>query len=185
MAAPAYNPTVEQILALHAEFDPPEGHKAEVIGGTIVVSPSPSRRHGLIYGKLHRQLSQLLPAHLTVTNSITLEMTASGERYIPDLLVASEDSLRSEDWLLDAGEAELVAEIVSPHNARHDRVTKVRGYAASGVPIYLLVDPLEQAVTLFFEPAGDCYQQLHRVPFGATIALPEPYSGKIDTSVLG
>jgi Uma2 family endonuclease len=110
-------------------------------------------------------------------------MIATGERYIPDLLVAHEDLLRSDEWLLEAGEAELVAEIVSPHNARHDRVTKVGGYAASGVPIHLLVDPLEQAVTLFFEPAGDCYQQMHRVPFGATVALPEPYSGKIDTSV--
>jgi Uma2 family endonuclease len=126
MAAPAYNPSVEQILALHAEFDPPEGHKAQVIGGNFVVSPSPSGRHGLIYSRLHTQLSQLLPG---------------------------------------------------------DLVVKVRGYAASGVPIYLLVDPLEQAVTLFFEPSGDCYQQMHRVPFGATISLPEPYVGKIDTSV--
>jgi Uma2 family endonuclease len=183
MAAPAYNPSVEQILALHAEFEPPEGHKAEVIGGTIVVSPSPSRRHGFIFSKLDRQLSQLLPTNLMVTVNITLEMSATGERYIPDLLVAHEDALRSDDWLLDAAEAELVAEIVSPHNARHDRVTKVRAYAASGVPIYLLVDPLEQAVTLFFEPSGDCYEQMHRVPFGATISLPEPYVGKIDTSV--
>jgi Uma2 family endonuclease len=183
MAAPAYNPSVEQILALHAEFDPPEGHKAQVIGGNFVVSPSPSGRHGLIYSRLHTQLSQLLPGDLVVTNTVTLDMTATSERYMPDLLVMHEKALRTEQWLLDPAEAEIVAEIVSPSNASHDRVVKVRGYAASGVPIYLLVDPLEQAVTLFFEPSGDCYQQMHRVPFGATISLPEPYVGKIDTSV--
>jgi Uma2 family endonuclease len=110
-------------------------------------------------------------------------MTATSERYMPDLLVMHEKALRTEQWLLDPAEAEIVAEIGSPSNASHDRVVKVRGYAASGVPIYLLVDPLEQAVTLFFEPSGDCYQQMHRVPFGATISLPEPYVGKIDTSV--
>ncbi|HEX5401967.1 MAG TPA: Uma2 family endonuclease [Pseudonocardiaceae bacterium] len=176
---------MDQILAAHAEFDPPEGYKAEVIGGTIVVSPSPSRRHGLIHAELQAQFNPLLPARLAVTNTITLEMSATGERYIPDLLITSKVALRSDDWLLDAGDAELVAEFVSPHNAGHDRVTKVRGYAASGVPIYLLVDPLEQAVTLFSEPAGDSYQQVHRVPFGASIALPEPYSGKLDTGVFG
>jgi hypothetical protein len=46
MAAPAGNPTVEQVLALHAEFDPSEGHKADVV-------------------------------------QVTLEMPATGERYIP------------------------------------------------------------------------------------------------------
>jgi Uma2 family endonuclease len=183
MAAPNYSdPSVEQVLALHEQFEPPEGYKAEVIEGLLVVSPSPSRRHGLIFAKLAVQLNQLLPSHLAVTNTVTLEMAATSERYMPDLLVAHEDALRSDEWLLDAADAELVVEIVSPSNAGHDRVIKLRGYAASGVPIYLLVDPLEQSVTLFFEPVGEAYQQVHRVPFGASIALPEPYAGKIDTA---
>ena len=159
----------------------PEGHKAEVIEGNIVVSPSPSRRHGLIFAKLSAQLYRLLPAHLAITNTVTLNMAATTERYMPDLLVVHEDALRSDEWLLDATAAELVVEIVSPSSARQDRVTKVRGYAASGVPIYLLVDPLEQAVTLFYEPAGDAYQWTHRVQFGSSVALPEPYHGKIET----
>lgn len=182
MAAPVHHETpIEQILALHDKLNVPEGHKAEVIEGTIVVSPSPSGRHSVIYAMLQRQLDQLMPAHVIVTNTVTLEMAATGERYMPDVLVMSRDVLDSDDWLFPADQAELVVEIVSPYNARHDRVVKVRGYAASGVPIYLLVDPLEQAVTLFCEPAGDAYQQVHRMPFGASVELPEPYSGKIDT----
>jgi Uma2 family endonuclease len=182
MAAPSYHePPVEQILALHEKFESPDGSKAEVIGGQLVVSPSPSRRHGLIFAKLAVQLGRLLPSHLAVTNTITLEMAATAERYIPDLLVVHEDLLRSDEWLLEATHAELVAEIASPSNARQDRVTKVRGYAASGVPIYLLVDPLEQSVTLFAEPAGETYKDMHKVAFGASIELPAPYQGKIDT----
>jgi Uma2 family endonuclease len=143
MAAPIYHdPLVEQILAVHAEFEPPEGHKAEVIEGNIVVSPTPSRHHGKTHSKLHRQLHTLL---------------------------------------LDPADAELVAEIVSPSNSRNDRVVKLRGYEASGVPIYLLIDPLEESATLFFEPSDGTYQQVRRVPFGTSIALPPPYSGKLDT----
>jgi Uma2 family endonuclease len=183
MAAPHHHhPSVEQILELHEKFEPPEGHKAEVIGGQFVVSPTPAARHGLIYGELHAQLRQLLPRSLAVTNPITLDMAATSERYIPDLLVISKDVLNTDEWLLAAEHAELVAEIVSPSNAGNDRVTKVRGYAASGVPIYLLIDPLDRWVTLFSEPAGECYQQMHRVPFGSSIELPKPYSGKLDTS---
>jgi Uma2 family endonuclease len=184
MAAPHHHhPSVEQILELHDKFEPPEGHKAEVIGGQFVVSPTPAARHGLIYDELHAQLRQLLPRNLAVTNTITLDMAATSERYIPDLLVISKDVLNTDEWLLAAEHAELVAEIVSPSNAGNDRVTKVRGYAASGVPIYLLIDPLDRWVTLFSEPAGECYQQMHRVPFGSSIELPMPYSGKLDTSV--
>jgi Uma2 family endonuclease len=186
MAAPDHHgPSVEPILALHEKVEPPEGYKAEVIGGQFVVSPTPAIRHGLIYDELDDQLRQLLPRSLAVTNTITLDMVATGERYVPDLLVISKDHRNTDGWLLAAEHAELVAEIVSPANAANDRVTKVRGYAASGVPIYLLIDPLEQWVTLFSEPTGGCYRQVHRVPFGSSIALPEPYSGKIDTSVFG
>jgi len=182
MAAPVHHETpIEQILGLHDKLKVPEGHKAEVIEGTIIVSPSPSGRHSVIYAMLQRQLDQMMPAHFVVTNTVTLEMTATGERYMPDILVMGRDVLDSDDWLFPADRAELVVEIVSPHNARHDRGTKVRGYAASGVPIYLLVDPIEQAVTLFYEPAGDAYRQVHRVPFGSSIALPDPYHGKIET----
>ncbi|HEX4702229.1 MAG TPA: Uma2 family endonuclease [Pseudonocardiaceae bacterium] len=183
MAAPIHHdPSAEKTLALHEVFEPPEGYKAEVLGRQFVVSPSPSGRHGFIYDELHAQLRQLLPGSLAVANTVTLDMTATSERYMPDVLVIGKDVLNSDEWLFPAEHAELVVEIVSPSNAGHDRVTKVRGYAASGVPIYLLIDPLEQSVTLFFEPVGEMYQQVHRVPFGASLALPEPYTGKIDTS---
>lgn len=183
MAAPIHHdPLVEQILAVHDQFEPPEGHRAEVIEGNIVVSPSPSGRHGMIYSTLHAQLHRLLPAHLAVTTMVTLQMPATSERYMPDILVIEMAALDSDEWLFSADQAKLVVEIVSPSNARHDRVVKLRGYAASGVPVYLLVDPLERSVTLFFQPVGDSYQQVHRVPFGEGIALPEPYQGKIDTA---
>jgi Uma2 family endonuclease len=136
-------------------------------------------------GRLHAHLRQLMPGHLAVTNRVTLDMAVTSERYVPDVLVISKAVLNTDEWLIGTDQAELVAEIVSPSSADQDRETKVRGCAASSVPIYLLVDPLERSVTLFSEPTGERYQHMHRVPFGTSIALPEPYSGKIDTSVFG
>jgi Uma2 family endonuclease len=177
-----YDSAVGQILDLHDVFEAPPGHKVEVIGGTLVVGPSPPAHQQLVHASVRAQLDRLLPTHLTVTSSVTLDMRATTERYVPDLAAMKGSALDSGGGLLDTDQAELVAEIVSPSNSGHDRVTKVRGYAASGVPIYLLVDPLDASVTLFYEPAGGAYQQVHRVPFGASIELPAPYSGKIDTS---
>lgn len=184
MAAPIHDDSWDaRVLALHAEIELPEGSKAEVIEGLIEVSPSPAGRHSLIQFRLQTQLMNLVPTGVAVATGVTLDMTKTGERYVPDLIAIEEKILETEKWLFDATSAILVAEIVSPHNARHDRVVKVRGYAECGVPVYLLVDPLEQATTLFYEPAGVCYRQAHRVPFGAALSLPEPYVGKIDTGV--
>lgn len=171
----------ERILAMHNKYNPPEGARAEVIGGTMVISPATSRRRALVHARLHRQLCTIAPAESAVVNGITLDMIATGERYVPDLLVVREDALNSDEWLLEAKAAELVAEIVVPANARH--VDRLRGYAASGVPIYLLVDPLERAVTLFTEPADGWYLGVHRVAFGPELPLPAPCAGSLDTSV--
>jgi Uma2 family endonuclease len=185
MAAPAYHdPSIDEILELHDHFDPPAGHTAEVIGGQLVLSATPVGRHGLIFTRLLRQLTPLLPTGMEATNNITLQMPATRERYIPDLVVMAYATLDSDDWLFEADDAELVVEIVSPSNARDDRVTKVGGYAASGVPIYRLVDPLDKIVTLFETPEGESYRHRRRAPFGETLMLPEPFDGPLDTALL-
>lgn len=183
MAAPAHHdPTIDQILEVHDHFDPPGGLRAEVLEGRIVLSPTWTGRHALIYARLSRQIDRLLPADMDSVNNITLHMAATNERYVPDLVVMALDKLDSDDWLCHAEDARLVAEIVASSSARDDRVVKVRGYAASGVPIYLLVDPLDNTVTLFTSPAGESYRQAHRLSFGAMLSLPEPFAGEIDTS---
>lgn len=184
MAAPAYDhdPTIDQVLDAHDHFDPPEGFRAEVIGGNIVLSPTPAGNHNYVYAMLHTQLIGLAPKNMAVTNTTTVSLPATEERYVPDVIVLPKSVLRSEEWVFQADDIELVAEIVSPSSRRIDRVIKLCGYAASGVSGYLLIDPLERTVTLFTEPVGESYQGIHRVPFGEKLALPEPFDGVIDTA---
>lgn len=64
-----------------------------------------------------------------------------------------------------------------------DRGPKRRGYAAAGIPFYLLVDRTEGTVTRYGEPADGDYRQDVRVLFGKELDLPEPFSFSLDTSV--
>ena len=113
---------------------------------------------------------------------LTIELAPTGERYVPDLVVVPVDVLSGAGWVRSAADAELSVEVASPTNAEVDRVKKVRGYAVAGVPLYLLVDPLERSVTLFSEPQDSVYRSHVQVPFGKTIELPEPFSFSLDTA---
>ncbi len=81
--------------------------------------------------------------------------------------------------------AELVVEVTSQSNARHDRVSKPAAYATAGIPLCLLVDrwaPGGPTVTLYDEPKGDVYRVLSAAKFGDPVRLPEPFDLTIDTS---
>ena len=50
------------------------------------------------------------------------------------------------------GPPDLVVEILSPSNTRHDLETKRELYARHGIPIYLIVDVEEESVRALAEP---------------------------------
>lgn len=84
-----------------------------------------------------------------------------------------------------AGLAELVVEVTSKSNARHDRVSKPAAYAAAGIPLYLLADARATdgpTVTLYGEPKEDVHRPLRSVKFGEPIELPAPFDLVIDTA---
>lgn len=66
---------------------------------------------------------------------------------------------------------------VTSHDAdtdRRDRHEKRDGYAAAGIPVYLLVDREDLAITVFSEPEDGKYRCVTSRPFGADIELPGP-----------
>lgn len=88
------------------------------------------------------------------------------------------------DTHIPAALAELVVEVTSRSNARHDRISKPAAYATAGIPLYLLVDrwaPEGPTATLYGEPKGDVYRPLSTAKFGEAIKLPAPFDLSIDT----
>jgi Uma2 family endonuclease len=131
---------------------------AELIDGELVTSPRPASRHGRVHRAILRALGsadeddddppgwRILPepeCHLGHPNPRTLVL-------VPDLAGWHAD--RDPD-LLERVAIELtpdwVCEILSPGNARHDRLVKMDRYARCGVSWAWIVDPLERTLEVY------------------------------------
>ncbi|MFP8962067.1 Uma2 family endonuclease [Streptomyces nanhaiensis] len=189
MTAPLPDQESHDMLRTYAQIELPEGQRAELIGGEIVISPTPTNHHNWIYSELHYLLAHRSRERgWSVTNTTTVALPATGERYVPDLLVCESAVLRdAREWQVPAEDVLLVGEITSMSTVLRDRKNKAQGYGRSRVPLYLLVDPLdgEGSATVLAEPDGSGrYRVEHRVLFGEKFTLPEPFGLEIDTSVL-
>jgi Uma2 family endonuclease len=166
----------------------PEGSKVEIIEGIITVSPTPAYRHNLIAARLQRRLYSVIPQEWEIFQTLALAVPSRLGMLVPDLVVAPADHDREEASHIPASLAELVVEVTSKSNARHDRVIKPAAYATAGIPLYLLVDrwaPGGPTVTLYGEPQGDTYRTLHAGKFGDPVELPAPFGLKLDTGEFG
>ncbi|MFJ9645260.1 Uma2 family endonuclease [Streptomyces sp. NPDC101206] len=162
-------------------MDLPEGYRAEIIEGSIEVSPTGRRRHTVLVHRLRR----LLESRLTGSG---LEVYQDGNVIhgrkvcIPDLFVGPEDldEIPDEEGLgVDATRVPLVAEIVSPGKEAHrrDHVRKRRRYALAGIEVYVVIDDFEDegTVTVFSSPDPEkgVYATKTTVAYGTPTAIPD------------
>lgn len=185
MTAAAVHPWWEWdgLLQTWRDLDVPEGWRAEITEDGITMTPPPANFHNSIAQCVHRDLVLALPRHLGVYQTLGVAVPAAGRLYIPDVCVMRTADL--DDGTEVTADAVLLAvEIASKRSAKHDRKTKLWGYAHGPVPLYLLIDRFHEdgpAVTLFSEPRDGHYQRSVRVPFGDSIELPEPINLTLDT----
>jgi Uma2 family endonuclease len=160
--------------------------RTEILDGRLVVSPSPMLLHGIIQYRLMFALGEVaeergwwLIPHLTV------DLAGTGDWVEPDLTVVPIGA-DPERWLHRADEVLMVAEITSPANPHDDREVKPRGCGLSGVPVYLLIDPVADpaTVTVYGEPGPKGYIRHTTVPIGEKLELPEPIGHTLDTARL-
>ncbi len=128
-------------------MDLPEGYRAEIIEGSIEVSPTGRRRHTVLTNRLRRALE----AHLANGDLQAFQdgnLIHGRKICIPDLFVGPEDldEIPDEEGLgVDATRVALVAEVVSPGKEAHrrDHIRKRRWYAQAGIPVYLVIDDFD------------------------------------------
>ncbi|QKW10852.1 Uma2 family endonuclease [Streptomyces sp. NA04227] len=173
----------EWFLAL----DTPEGFRAELIEGEIVVTPPPDGDHEDCVELIANQVYRHSRADMQFSGNKGLRLRNDGacpkNHVVPDGTFAPR-ALRlfrgAESWMPCDGVA-LVLEVTST-KPRSDREAKRRCYAHGGIPLYLLVDRTMSSVTLFSEPEGQDYRQVCTVPFGKPLGLPEPFAFDLDTA---
>ena len=175
----------DELVRFWGEMEWPEGSKVEIIEGIITVSPAPAPRHNVIAERIQRRLYSVIPDDWGIFQTLAIAVPSRLGMLIPDLVVAPVPLCAETDTHIPAALAELVVEMTSKSNARHDRISKPAAYAAAGIPLYLLVDrwaPEGPTATLYGEPKGDVYRPLNTAKFGESLKLPAPFDLVIDTS---
>ncbi|MEL5958715.1 Uma2 family endonuclease [Streptomyces sp. NPDC047917] len=173
----------DYLLQTWRELDVPEGWRAEIDEGQIVLVPPPHAHHNGIAAKVQRRLYRNLPDELEIYQTLGVHVAPLDRLYVPDLVVMPSDLIDAADPEvndpMDAADALLIVEVTSKGNARDDRTKKYRAYARAGVPMYLLIDRFDTRgamATLFTEPNEDgTYKHSDPVPFGKPLSLPEPF----------
>ena len=174
---------LEGFLAL----DTPEGFRAELIEGEIVVTPPPDGDHEKYISRVLRQVIRRSVVDMDVSGNKGLKSPSAAEwprnHVIPDLTFAPAEADLfggADSWMPCAGVA-MVLEVTSSRPSA-DREVKRRCYARGGIPLYLLVDRDTSTVTLFTDPESGDYRELHAVTFGKPVPLPEPFAFDLDTA---
>ncbi len=130
---------------------PDDGLRYELVDGTLLVSPAPSKLHQRCAARLHLVLAAACPPDLEVFFAPTDYQPTSTRSLQPDLLVVRRD---------DPGDAAvttplaLAVEVLSPSSRSVDRVLKRDLYEQAGVRAYWVVDPAEPSVTAWLLDDG-------------------------------
>ncbi|GAA4906894.1 MULTISPECIES: Uma2 family endonuclease [Nocardiopsidaceae] len=163
-----------------------KGFRVEIIKGKIVMSPTPSFKHGGIVRRIERQVAlQLDDARVAHQMFSVAALDDEDDYSTPDLVVVPSAVEDEPGWLLDPDVVELVVEVASPSNAAIDFTDKLESYAQWRIPIYLLIDPRKGDLFVYSDPVEDRYRTTHAARFGESVELPTPLAGvRIDSSGL-
>lgn len=162
----------------------PEGYRVEIIGGVIVVTPAPAGKHGRIIRQLGRSLEPYLPDGYDFEVHLGVDKASGSDDYsIPDMFVAPVETLDTWESNVPPMDVIFVSEVVSQSSQTIDRVGKRKQYAEAGIPLYLLIDPFAEEITLYSDPSHSGYRAQHTVPWGDKLQLPEPLPAPLDSSL--
>ncbi len=130
----------------------PLGTLAEVINNTIYISPAPSFEHQRIITYLSRLIDEYASA-----NKIGVAVVSPVDVYLdekntvqPDIVYLSNNSLKNVKSGKIKGTPDLIVEVLSPGNEKHDLEKKKDLYEIFGVKEYFIVDPKSKAVISYY-----------------------------------
>lgn len=145
IAMPRY--TVEDL-----EQFPDDGNRYELLGGVLLVTPSPSFAHQLIASRLHTCLANAvqIPGHGYVLGPGVVVQHPRTQLQ-PDILVIPSRISPKADWK-NLTEHWLAVEVLSRSSRTYDRKFKRDAYLALGVSEVWLVDGRERNVEISKAP---------------------------------
>ncbi|UPT41592.1 Uma2 family endonuclease [Streptomyces sp. WAC00303] len=192
MAAGTYDRATQAGILLEGflSLGMPEGFRAELIEGEIVVRPLPDGDHEDCVNVVLKQVLRKSRTDMDFSGNKGLELPTSEGRpsnhAVPDGTFAPTGLriFRGADLWMPCEGVALVVEVTST-KPQADREAKRRCYARGGIPLYLLIDRDDSSVTLFSDPENDDYRQILTIPYGKPLPLPEPFAFDLETGDFG
>lgn len=129
----------------------PEGAPYQLIGGKLILTPSPTTYHQMISARLEFALMDFVKEHTSgiVLNAPIDVYFSPTETYQPDIIFISQDRMSIIEPKRINGAPDLIIEILSPATAYYDLRHKFRVYERYGVKEYWIVDPEESSIEVF------------------------------------
>ncbi|MEZ7157227.1 Uma2 family endonuclease [Streptomyces sp. MAD19A] len=174
----------ENLLRTLDELDVPDGYKAEIIRGSIVVSPWQKAYYLRVMELICDRLRPHLPDGHRVSGLPALYVFPGVERaYGPDVHAAHESARESISHHLDGEALSFVAELTSPSTRDADLHDKVSVYGKAGVPVHLVLNMQDEEATVYSSPSPEVgYEESLTKPFGEKLSIPDPFGCVLDTS---
>jgi Uma2 family endonuclease len=155
---------------------PDDGHRYELLDGTLIVSPAPGLPHQRVAIVLAMLLEQACPEDLVVFPNINVRLdTATALE--PDVVVARPDDPAGARLV---GPPLLAVEVISPDSALRDLNLKKAAYERYGLPSYWVVDPdLDRPALRAFELADGVYREITHATGDQAFEARRPFAVRI------
>lgn len=160
---------------------PDDGRRWEIIGGSLIVSPSPVLRHQLVVRNLTILLSSAQTEATAVVPSPWDWRYNTGDVVIPDLTVVRREDIDPDGPLREPAVPLLIVEVLSPSNRSYDLLYKRDLYERLGVPTYWIVDPVGPSLTAL-RLNGDAYET--EFEGGGEFSTDRPFPVRLDVAKL-
>lgn len=161
---------LEEELWLLDRMGVPEGFKAEIVEGAVVVSPQ-RNTHWDIIELVLLQLKECFGRRAKTKSDVLLPLPGKGNGFAPDLLKLSDGAMLDATGRWSYRDVEFVLEVISRETRDNDYGTKRKAYAQAGVPVYLIADPYTGKCHAFGRPDGEVYESELTVKFGEDLDL--------------
>lgn len=179
MAQPTYS-FPDQWGEADLDVLPDDGHRYEIVDGSLLVTPPPLDGHQGIGVNLLVLLRAAAPSGWRVLYEIGVRVP--GGNFIPDVAVLKPGAARDVEWR-ESEDVALVVEIASTSTRVTDRTLKAAKYAEAGIPSYWRVDA-DGTVMMHTAPVDDEYTTSVTVGPGERLRVEEPFPVELDPADL-
>ncbi|MCP3821028.1 Uma2 family endonuclease [Streptomyces sp. A3M-1-3] len=182
MHVPVLRPRPGNLREVAEKIEEATGLRVQVLGGSLVMSPTPRGKHAGVIHRLEQAIRPSLPPALVAVEVASIEMPDDPDDYVtPDLTICPADFLESDDWLIDPRDVELAVEVISKSEKVRDITSKQDWYAVAGVKALLVIDPRQGTWALHTRPEDGRYEEALRGKYGETVPLPAPLALDVET----